>query len=86
MILKYTHSFLLELQALDRGEQKKVLKALEKLARAEEHNHLPLRGALHAYYKLRVGDYRAVYTIAEGELVFCTVQHRSVVYDWTPDE
>ena len=86
MILKYTHSFLVELQALDRGEQKKVLKALQKLARAEERNHLPLRGALHAYCKLRVGDCRAVYTIVEGELVFCTVQHRSVVYDWTPDE
>ena len=86
MILKYTHSFLLELQALDRGDQRQILKALETLARASEHNHLPLRGALHSYYKLRIGDDRAVYTITDGELFFCTVRHRCVVDDWIPEE
>lgn len=32
-------------------------------------------------FKLRVGDFRLVYKIVQGEVVFVTLGHRSEVYE-----
>ena len=41
----------------------------------------PLRGSLRGYWKLRVGDYRAVYQIIGGEVRVLAILHRSRVYE-----
>ena len=41
---------------------------------------LPLRGKLGGYWKLRIGDYRVVYSVIKNEIrIFC-IGHRSDVY------
>lgn len=41
----------------------------------------PLRGTLAGYWKLRVGDWRVVYTIYGNEVVVFAIKHRSRAYD-----
>ena len=45
----------------------------------------PLRGTLAGYWKLRVGDWRVVYTIRGTEVVVFAIKHRSRVYDEVAD-
>jgi mRNA interferase RelE/StbE len=40
----------------------------------------PLRATLKGYWKLRVGDYRVVYSVQASEVVIYVVRHRKEVY------
>ena len=44
----------------------------------------PLRATLKGYWKLRVGDYRAVYVIHGEEVIIFAVCHRKEVYGVVP--
>lgn len=58
-----------DLPALNRDIKERVRKVIEsKLTRAPQDYGKPLSGNLHAYWSLRVGDYRVVYRI-ESPLV-----------------
>jgi mRNA-degrading endonuclease RelE of RelBE toxin-antitoxin system len=41
----------------------------------------PLRKTLIGYWKIRVGDYRAVYKIDEQEMLILGIRHRKSVYE-----
>ena len=60
----------------------RVRKAIEqKLVERPELYGLPLRGTLAQLWKLRVGDYRVVYTIVRKEVRIVVIAHRRDVYD-----
>ena len=40
----------------------------------------PLRRSLHGYHKLRVGDYRVIFTIDDAQVKILMIAHRSIVY------
>lgn len=53
-----------DLPALDKAAQRKILRILDlKLKQAPADYGEPLRGDLHGFWKLRIGEYRVVYTI-----------------------
>ncbi|PYP30416.1 MAG: type II toxin-antitoxin system RelE/ParE family toxin [Gemmatimonadetes bacterium] len=52
-----------------------------RLTSAPERYGAPLRGSLRGYWKLRVGDYRAVFRIVGNEVRILAVLHRSRVYE-----
>lgn len=59
-----------DLPALDRGVQKTILKTVrKKLGTDPEAYGLPLRGEFAGYWKLRVGDYRVIYTIKRTQVI-----------------
>ncbi|MBI3495053.1 type II toxin-antitoxin system RelE/ParE family toxin [Candidatus Berkelbacteria bacterium] len=41
----------------------------------------PLRRSLKGYRKLRIGDYRVIFTIERTTVKILVIQHRSVVYE-----
>ena len=45
----------------------------------------PLRGTLTGYWKLRVGDWRVVYSIRGSEVIVHTIKHRGQVFDEVSD-
>ena len=45
----------------------------------------PLRGTLAGYWKLRVGDWRVVYSIRVSEVTVHAIKHRSQIYDEVGD-
>ena len=52
-----------------------------RLTSAPERYGAPLRGSLRGYWKLRVGDYRAVFRVVGSEVWILAVLHRSRVYE-----
>jgi mRNA interferase RelE/StbE len=52
----------------------------DKLAAYPDLYGKPLRRSLKGYRKLRVGDYRVVFRIAEPRILILAILHRSVVY------
>jgi addiction module RelE/StbE family toxin len=82
--LTYLHEFLVEFLSLDRGVQRQLFKKLEEMHRAPElqFSHQALKGdQFKGLFKLRVGDWRLIYKMIDGEVVFVTLGHRSEVYD-----
>lgn len=83
MTIKYLHEFLVEYPSLDRGIQRQLFKRLDELHRAElaQFPHEALKGEqFKGLFKLRVGDWRLIYRITGGEVLFVTLGHRSEVY------
>jgi len=59
----------------------KIRLAIEKRLTAEPDLYgKPLRRSLKGYHKLRVGDYRVIYSIGDRVVKILIIQHRSVVY------
>lgn len=52
-----------------------------RLSTSPERFGAPLSGSLRGYWKLRVGDYRVVFKVGEGEVWILAVLHRKDVYD-----
>jgi mRNA interferase RelE/StbE len=71
-----------DLGRLDRAVGQRVLNRIRWLA--ENFEALipePLSGPWRGVYKLRVGDYRVLYTFGKGRIVVRAVGHRSEVYN-----
>jgi mRNA interferase RelE/StbE len=61
--------------------RERVRRAIESRLMVEPHKYgLPLRKNLRGYWKLRVGDYRVVFTIEGDEVFVLVICHRKDVY------
>jgi mRNA interferase RelE/StbE len=81
--VKFTPDALDQLEKLDKSVAQQVFKKLRWLAEHfDESTPIPLTGNLKSIYKLRVGDYRALYTFSKEKTTIMVhfVQHRSEVY------
>jgi len=66
---------------LDSKTKQRIMKAIEsRLGMAPEQYGSRLRKTLHGYWKLRVGDYRVVYSISKNTVWILAIIHRKRVY------
>jgi mRNA interferase RelE/StbE len=80
--IEFRHAALRELRKIDRGTQPRIHGAISMLAQdPRPPASRPLRGR--PGYRLRVGDYRIIYTIDDGVLliVVIAIGHRRDVYE-----
>lgn len=80
--LRITTSAAKSLMKLPRVEQKRIRSAIEALtADPRPHGVTKLSGTSDSY-RVRVGNYRIVYTIDDGELIIVVVRvgHRKEIY------
>lgn len=71
-----------DIPKLGAAVSKRIRRAIEtKLVLRPEIYGLPLRGSLKKYWKLRVGDYRVVYEIANDQVRILVIAHRKDVYN-----
>jgi len=72
------------LGSIDKHIAQRILKKIRWLAENAEYiNHAPLSAQFRGTYKLRVGDYRVVYTIERDDTDFVLIHlvgHRSEIY------
>lgn len=83
MELFYHHAFLEELDTLDRPAHPQIRKKLREIHRTpfEQWGPLALKGTqFKGLFKVRVGDWRLIYRIVDGQLFFVTLGHRSEIY------
>lgn len=60
---------------------KRIRKAIDERLRAEPLKFgEPLRGPLHGFRKLRIGDYRVLYEVAKNGVRIWAIIHRKQVY------
>jgi mRNA interferase RelE/StbE len=81
--VKLTSTALDQLEKLDKSVSQQVFKKLKWLAEhSDESIPIPLTGNLKDIYKIRVGDYRALYTFDKKQetILVHFVQHRSEVH------
>lgn len=59
-----------DFKKLNRSTQQKIVKAIrKKLCRDPKSYGKPLTGELKGYWRLRVGEYRVIYTIVEDQVL-----------------
>ena len=71
-----------DIPALSKPVKNRIKTAIEtKLTGYPEKFGKPLRRSLKGYRKLRVGDYRVIFRIAEKTVLIVLIAHRSIVYE-----
>jgi len=78
--LQYKKSVVRDLKNLDRGEAKKVIARLEKELKKDPDAGELLKGKFAGLSRLRVGDYRVVYTRTKDGVLVLLIAHRKDVY------
>ena len=79
--IEWTEEAVKDLEKLDRQVAKRILRKLEWFAENFERVvPEPLGGEFKGAYKLRVGDWRAVYTIEGDIMVVQGIGHRREIY------
>ncbi len=69
-----------ELRGVDRESAMRIPLALTRYGEAGEGDIKALSGDWDGYYRLRVGDFRVIFTIASEGIVIARIRHRSDVY------
>ena len=79
--IEWTEGALKDLEKLDKPIARRVLRRLTWLSKNfQSIVPEPLAGELKGTFKLRVGDWRAVYTIEGETIVIQFIGHRSEIY------
>lgn len=83
--VNYAPSFVEDLDKLDRGTQKQIMKWIDKHLVDVDFPRSPgkyLTGKLSGYVRFRVSNYRIIAKVDEGDFIITNlnVGHRSVIY------
>jgi mRNA interferase RelE/StbE len=71
-----------QIAAMPRADAQRLLDRLERIARAPKQKHpnvVPLAGEP-GTFRVRQGDWRAVFSVEEGDVILDRVAHRREVY------
>jgi len=69
-----------ELRAIDRETAIRILHGLTRYANTGEGDLKALSGAWEGCFRLRVGDYRVIFSLLPDEIAIRRIRHRSDVY------
>ena len=69
-----------ELRGIDREAARRILTALTRYGESGEGDVKALAGEWLGFTRLRVGDYRVIFSVAPEEITVVRVRHRSDVY------
>jgi mRNA interferase RelE/StbE len=79
--IEWTEAAVKDLEKLDKLIALRILNKITWFSRS--FNHLipePLSGEFKQTYKLRVGDWRVIYTIEEDGIIIQSIGHRKEIY------
>jgi mRNA interferase RelE/StbE len=69
-----------ELRAIDREIAVRILRALTEYGGSGAGDVRALAGHWQGHFRIRLGDYRVIFTIAPDEITVVRVRHRSDIY------
>jgi mRNA-degrading endonuclease RelE of RelBE toxin-antitoxin system len=71
-----------QLAAMPRADARRLLNRLERIAEApsERHPNVTALTGISGTYRLRQGEWRAVFSIEDGDVIIDRVAHRREVY------
>ena len=86
MLLNYTlqidDKIIKDLKKIDKTWQKRILTKIKTVLINDPHSGKKLIGNLSPFYRLRVGDYRIIYTVLEDivTIELIKIKHRKDIY------
>ncbi len=79
--IEYKSSVSHDLKRLDKNAAKQILKDLEETLTDDPNAGISLSGQFRGLFKLRIGDYRVIYSKTGDGLLILRIGHRGTVYD-----
>jgi mRNA interferase RelE/StbE len=77
----YKSSVRHDLKNVDARDCKRVLREVGTVLGGDPRAGEPLAGEFRGLFRLRVGDYRVIYTLAGEDVIVLRIRHRSKVYE-----
>lgn len=78
--IQYKRSVARDLKNLDKTEAKRIIDKLERELKKDPDSGEQLKGKFSSLSRLRVGDYRVIYTRTKDGVLVLLVSHRKDVY------
>jgi mRNA interferase RelE/StbE len=78
--IKYKKSIERDLSRLDKKEARRILGKIEKDISARAESYPVLKGEFAGLRKMRVGDYRVIFTIIDNDVLILRIGHRREIY------
>lgn len=78
--VNHKKSVVRDLKNLDKGEAKRVVEKLERGLKKDPDAGEQLKGKFAGLSRLRVGDYRVIYTRTKNGVLILLIAHRKDVY------
>ena len=80
--LKIDDKVIKDLKKIDKTWQKRILQKIKTTLKEDPHSGKKLVGNLSAFWRIRVGDYRIIYTIQEEIVTIEVIKvgHRKNIY------
>jgi mRNA interferase RelE/StbE len=69
-----------DLRHIDAKSKEKILRQIRVVLAENPQSGEPLHGEFHGLLKIRVGEYRVVYTTVGDDVLILRIRHRSKVY------
>ena len=78
--VEYKASVERDLRRIDKKDVDRILNKIEKVLSENPNNGEPLKGEYKGLYKLRVGNYRAIYSKTKEGVLILRIRHRGKAY------
>ena len=78
--IKYKKSIERDLGRLDKKEARRILGKIEKDLSERAESYPALKGEFAGLRKMRVGDYRVIFTIIDSDVLVLSIGHRREIY------
>jgi mRNA interferase RelE/StbE len=79
--IEYKSSVFRDLKNLDKGVARRIMNDLSDSLSSDPNCGEPLSGQFKGLHKLRVGDYRVIYSRTGEGVLILRIGHRSTVYE-----
>ncbi len=79
--IEYKSSVFRDLKHLDKSVAKRLIRDLETALSSDPHCGEFLSGQFKGMFKLRIGDYRVIYSKTKEGVLILRIRHHSVVYE-----
>ena len=79
--IEYKSSVFRDLKHLDESVAKRLMKDLETALSGNPHCGESLSGQFKGMFKLRIGDYRVIYSKTKEGVLILRIRHRSAAYE-----
>lgn len=78
--IQYKKSVERDLGRLDKKEARRILDKIEKDLSEHAENYPALKGEFSGLRKMRVGDYRIIFTLMDHDVLILRIGHRREIY------
>ena len=78
--IKYKASVIHDLKKMDKQVAHRIIDEFEITILKKPDCGTPLKGQFKGMYRLRIGDYRIIYTMVKNDILVLRIGHRKKVY------